>query len=842
MARRSLRDRTATSKTRSSDPGPPGFTPWLKNVNPEMHWDWPWLVHVRSLLREVSAGNLRRLGIIAPPQHGKALAHDTPMLTPSGWVTHGELAIGDEVYGSDGEPTRVVWTSPEADATYEVEFSDGEVICCHPRHEWVVYDAGSGGRPRVTLETHVMAGRGAWIGEPGRRGSRCRYSVDWVPVVGREAGLPIEPYTLGAWLGDGSSDRPRLAFAPADRAVADEVARHYPTRAEWVQRQTGVGYADFGGGLPGLLRTHGLVGNKHIPDAYLTASFGQRSRLLAGLMDTDGYIHHKTRRACFSTCNKTLADDVAVLVRTFGMRATIAEFDPVLSSSGIQGRRKVYQVTFSPTVGIPCQLDRKRTGGFDVAYRRRGIVDIRRCYPKTAKCITVSNDDGLYLAGRGLALTHNTSQFFRYLLWRMLKAPGTRAGFGAYNQKYANRVSRQARKIARRLGLEFGEADAVDEWELANGSSFVARGTGAGVAGFPFDIFCIDDAFKNRAEADSETTQENAYEWYMDDVTPRIQEDGALVLINVRWGPNDLIGRIQQSPEAHLWTWVRLPAVAETQEERDAVARRTFQPLGQPDPLGRRPGEPLCPERFSLKKLEEKRLTEGEQGFGSIYQGNPVPRGGTMFDRNWYELVPFVPATGHVRRFRYWDLADSRKDRACFTSGVLMASVGFGEARRFYVENVVRGRWHPAERNATIAQTARSDAELPGFERAFFEQPTHDPELSATRAIMAACAGLPVYPHNVSGSGSKELRAEPFAAASKARLVFLVAGPWNSVYLTELEAFPSGTYKDQVDSTTGCYNKLAAVEDSTPEVFQQPTQGPQDWSWAKDRGIWGIGQ
>lgn len=429
---------------------------------------------------------------------------------------------------------------------------------------------------------------------------------------------------------------------------------------------------------------------------------------------------------------------------------------------------------------------------------------------------------------------------FRYPLWRMLREPGLRTGLGSYNQKYVNRNSRKARKIARRLGLGFGETDTVDEWELANGSSMVARGAGAGIAGLPLDLFVIDDPFKNRAEADSEAVQQNVYEWYMDDVTPRIQEEGALVIVSTRWGPNDLIGRIQQSPEADNWTWIRLPAVAETQEERDRVAMRTNQPTGLPDPLGRAPGEPLCPERFSLRRLEEKRLTEGV-GFESLYQQNPVPRGGLLFSRDWFEVVPMVPSADSVRRVRYWDLAESRKDRSCYTSGVLMASVGSGDARRFYVEDVVRGRWHPKDRNVVMHQTALADRQLAGFVGTWFENPSHDAGNESARDIIAACAGCAVRPDNVSGSGSKELRAEPLAGAAKGRIVYLVAGPWNSAYLTELESFPSGAYKDQVDSSAGAFNKLA-VTGGTPEVYRQPERGPRDMPWAAQRGIWGIGR
>jgi len=380
----------------------------------------------------------------------------------------------------------------------------------------------------------------------------------------------------------------------------------------------------------------------------------------------------------------------------------------------------------------------------------------------------------------------------RYPLWRMLREPGLRVGVGTYNQRYANKISKWTRRIVERLGL--AAEGAVDSWALPNGSTYIARGAGVGLAGEPVDLWVCDDPFKNREQADSPTIQEKVYEWHMDDVTPRIQQGGACVVIHTRWAAGDLIGRILQSEDKGAWKFVRLPAVAETQEERDRVHARLGLPLGEPDPIGRGPGEPLCPAAFSAESLADKRRVLGV-GFESLYQQDEIPRGGTFFRRDWFPAVPAAP--DGCAWERYWDLASSRADSACYTSGVLMGKHGDGAAARYYVGDVVRGRWAPAERNNVLLQTAQADRARPGFRRTWFEAPVFDKDRAAARAIVAKLAGHAVAADDVGGQGSKELRAEPLAGAAEAGLVSLVAGAWNAAYLTEMEGFPRGAYKDQ---------------------------------------------
>ena len=105
-------------------------------------------------LDDFASGKIKRLMIFVPPQHGKQINHNTLIITPQGIMRHGDLKVGDYVYGRNGKPVQVIALSDESLSDYEIEFSDGQIIQCHANHEWVVYD-NSAKRERI-LETKYI--------------------------------------------------------------------------------------------------------------------------------------------------------------------------------------------------------------------------------------------------------------------------------------------------------------------------------------------------------------------------------------------------------------------------------------------------------------------------------------------------------------------------------------------------------------------------------------------------------------------------------------------------------------------------------------------------------------
>ncbi|WP_433465438.1 replicative DNA helicase [Spirillospora sp. CA-128828] len=435
--------------------------------------------------------------VAARPAMGKALELGTPLVTPTGWTTMGEVKVGDHLIGADGRPTRVVAATEvmHGRPCYEIEFSDGEVIIADAEHQWRTSTRASRRQQAETkrsyywpdeainrvrwatadaneqprgLITHreAMAEVGAEFRdalyavtrELGHRGevdttvskrqpryectslyrgllhrvvrpmnfattaqhrpiktteeiaSTLRSDADNRPnhavEVARpfqlpEAGLPIEPYILGAWLGDGYSSQGVLTCFDEEilaeiRSIGQFVVSPHSTPGRY--------------GLLGLKRVlldTGLLKRKHIPDMYLRASEAQRRALLAGMLDTDGYVS-EIGQVQLGFVNKRLAEDAHELILSLGYRATV-------TTKKVKGRSPetstFCRIHFTPAETVfrlPRKAARQRAKVHPKT-RVRYIVDVRPVESVPVRCVQVDNADHMYLAGRSCIPTHNST-------------------------------------------------------------------------------------------------------------------------------------------------------------------------------------------------------------------------------------------------------------------------------------------------------------------------------------------------------------------------------------------------------------------------------------------------
>ena len=387
--------------------------------------------------------------VAARPGHGKALALDTPLPTPTGWTTMGDVAVGDELLSADGQPTRVVAATEVmlGRPCYEIEFSDGTVIVADAEHQWLTetrasrksaqaarvgYNRYKNQRTFAAIRTTAEIAASLRCNTADRRLNHSVVNARALDLPDRE--LLVPPYTLGAWLGDGTSAAARITAAdpeiiarieadgvvavpsrsgrysyqlrlPADaplapracvvcggefvpqtsqvrtcgrscggRAKAVSAAVPSPTCPRCAGPSTGYRLCRTChmtvGTLQARLRFIGVLGNKHIPAEYLRASKRQRQALLAGLLDTDGTVG-SGGVVQFSVTNHRLACDVAELIASLGYRCQTA-------TKRVRGRLESSSVEYILTFSTDDEV---------FALRRKAAAHKeRRAVTGTARC------------------------------------------------------------------------------------------------------------------------------------------------------------------------------------------------------------------------------------------------------------------------------------------------------------------------------------------------------------------------------------------------------------------------------------------------------------------------
>lgn len=385
---------------------------------------------------------------LSDTQIGKvALALDTPIPTPDGWTAMGDLRDGDTVFDDLGHPTRVVKAHPVllGRPCYEVDFGS-EAIVADAGHLWAVSRAGHSRHSEEVLTTEQIKERL----DAHAQGIRVR-------VAGAldlpDADLPIPPYALGAWLGDGASAAQDVCFLESDSEIIEQIRgeglnaslstpRPGMVRASlsfgWQHRECRRGHALEGNRTAwsqcrpcmterarasrcavavlepprktlGMVMTDLGLRSKHIPQEYLRASEEQRRSLLQGIMDTDG--HATSRGACeIVSAYPRLARGIYELVASLGMK-------PSIGDKAIDGKR-YERITFRP-YGSVFRLRRKQQRVDSAPSREaqaqrarlRRIVAIRPVESVPVRCITVDSPSRLYLAGRAMIPTHNTKSY-----------------------------------------------------------------------------------------------------------------------------------------------------------------------------------------------------------------------------------------------------------------------------------------------------------------------------------------------------------------------------------------------------------------------------------------------
>lgn len=316
------------------------------------------------------------------------------------------------------------------------------------------------------------------------------------------------------------------------------------------------------------------------------------------------------------------------------------------------------------------------------------------------------------------------------------------------------------------------------------------------INGFGLDIGLIDDPMKGRVATQSKTIRDNTWLWFTSDFFARFSDEAGLIMIMTRWHVDDPVGRfLEMFPDTMV---------------------KTYRAIATEDEEYRRAGEALFPDHKShdFLMLRKKALTLPE--WESLYQQNPIVVGGGLFKVQKFKLISAMPPKSKIMKsVRYWDKAGTQ-DGGAYTVGVLMHILEDDEG--FIISDVVRAQLSALQREQRMRQVAQmDDDEWDHVEIHVEQEPGSGGKESAERTIMNL-RGHAVYADRVTGkSGSKETRAQPYAAQVEAGNVSLIRAEWNKAFIDEHEHFPNGKYKDQVDAATGAFNKLAITTSSYDE-------------------------
>jgi len=438
--------------------------PWLNEMA-------PYLVEVQDVLSSVSHTGMIFAG---PAQCGKALALDTPIPTPSGWTTMGALRVGDVIFGRDGKPCRVTFATEVqyGRECFEIEFGNGEKIVADADHNWSCRSYRDGRDPTKVRTTRQIVEHGKPVVVPLGE-----------PLNLPEAELPVDPYVMGAWLGDGHSYGARIYAAAKDaeemRAnLGIETRVHIDGKGLAVIALSSKRHTPGRGGKPvGVsagLRSVGLGRGeaKVIPGQYLRASITQRMALLQGLMDTDGTIDKRGR--CEFTAKHL---------------ALIEGFCDLLTGLGYAYRRRVrkvrgrdyHYVAFSPRGEETLfRLGRKqeRTGAVERRPIRQSQTAMRRITPVPSvpvRCITVDSPDRLFVVGRRGVVTHNTDIFLNWQTYSVVCDPAdmmliqtSQTTARDFSIRRIDRLHRHTHEVQQRL-IQRRDADNTFDKQYANG-------------------------------------------------------------------------------------------------------------------------------------------------------------------------------------------------------------------------------------------------------------------------------------------------------------------------------------------------------------------------------------
>ena len=406
-------------------------------------------------------------------QMGKALSLETPILTPNGFVILKDLKVGDVIYGRDGKTTNITFITEtmENRPCYEIIFIHGEKIIADAEHLWNIVLPKT--KEEITVNTLELLSYFNKFKNTSQslhiKASNC---IDF-----EYKEVPIDPYYLGLWLGDGGTKDLRITctiedYVEYNRIFTNKGLEISQFKLDKRSDKTGTFYIK--GGTK-KFKELGVWGNKHIPDLYIFNSKEIRLELLKGLMDSDGTCE-KTGVSRFYQSDEKFIDKVRILLSTLGIKTTKGETPTT--------HKTAYTLCFAEKkleiFNLPRKLERQRNLLDHPKNKRIYIKEISLIDSVPVRCLQVDNHDHMFLCGETLIPTHNTTTAVGYLLWYAMFVPSSTILIAAHKYTGAQEIMQRLRYAYEmcpdniRAGVTSYNKQSI---EFENGSRIVAQTT-----------------------------------------------------------------------------------------------------------------------------------------------------------------------------------------------------------------------------------------------------------------------------------------------------------------------------------------------------------------------------
>ena len=405
-------------------------------------------------------------------------------------------------------------------------------------------------------------------------------------------------------------------------------------------------------------------------------------------------------------------------------------------------------------------------------------------------CITV--EGGMYLVGKGLIPTHNSeSVTATFPSWYLMRNPDNEVICVSYGDDLSRRFGKKNLDKIKKYGNIFGvkldqNKHNASEFRISGRKGvMISAGYGSGITGNPAKLIVIDDPVKNRVEADSPKDREKKWADFVDSIESRTANGTKIILIMTRWHEDDLAGRLIENYYDRT-TVVNLPCEAE-----------------EGDPLGRKIGDPLCPEigkgKEWLKDFKKSHMTEsGMRSWNALYQGHPSAREGNIIKREWWEYY-----------------TEEELEKATFDKIIMSVDAAFKDSEKNdFVAISVWGKrkeqyWLLDMQNkhlnftATVKAIKVTRARYIGLSETLIEDTANGTLI--LQLMKDEIAGLIAVRPDV----SKEARVNAISfliEAGSVRLPKFKKFTWE--FVEQCASFPNGKHDDMVDSMSQALNRL----------------------------------